>query len=111
MATYSNYALRVPASLMVDVRDASERDGVSINQFIIQSVAEKIAILRDRGMLQALSPEEQAAFFGGRLGKAGPDRFEEVLRTAGTTNDVLPGDELPENWAPSQEAASPGMGR
>ena len=41
MATYSNYALRVPASLMEDLRSAAERDGVSMNGFIVQAVARR----------------------------------------------------------------------
>lgn len=40
MATQSIFALRVPASLMEDLRVASERDGVSVNMFIVQAVAE-----------------------------------------------------------------------
>jgi predicted HicB family RNase H-like nuclease len=45
MATYSNYALRVPASLMEDLRTAADSDGVSMNGCIVQAVAEKIAAL------------------------------------------------------------------
>ena len=52
MAAYGNYALRVPASLMEDLRVAAESDGVSMNGFIVQAVAEKIAALRARGRLQ-----------------------------------------------------------
>jgi predicted HicB family RNase H-like nuclease len=39
-ATQINFVLRVPASLMEDLRVASERDGVSMNIFIVQAVAE-----------------------------------------------------------------------
>lgn len=48
MAAYSNYALRVPASLMEDLRLAADQDGVSMNGFIIQAVAEKVSALRAR---------------------------------------------------------------
>ena len=112
MAANSNYALRVPSSLMTDVRMAAEGDGVSMNSFIVQAVAEKVAILRARGLLRELSPDEQAAYFEERLRSAGRDRLEEVLRKAGTTEAVLPGDELPDDWLPEVEAdVARGLGR
>ena len=49
MAAYSNDALRLPASLINDVRSAAARDGVSINGFVVQAVAEKVAGLQARG--------------------------------------------------------------
>jgi uncharacterized protein (DUF1778 family) len=106
MATYSNYALRVPASLMEDLRSAAERDGVSMNGFIVQAVAEKVAALRARGMLQALSPHEQSAYLEGRAASARPARMAELLAKAGTTTAVGSGDELPEGWLES--GAEPG---
>ncbi|MFN8722509.1 MAG: hypothetical protein ACK5YI_16920 [Rhodospirillales bacterium] len=45
---------------MGDVRIASERDGTSINAFIVQAVAEKVAVLRARGMLDAMPADHQA---------------------------------------------------
>jgi hypothetical protein len=83
---------------MEDLRIASERDGVSMNMFIVQAVAEKVAMLRARGLLHDLSPEEQSAYFEQRLRSAGVDRFKEVLAAAGTTTEILPGDEIPEGW-------------
>lgn len=101
MATCSNYALRVPASLMEDLRVAADRDGVSINGFIVQAVAEKVAALRARGMLRDLSPQEQSAYLEERAARARPGLMAEILARAGTTGAVLPGDEVPEGWLES----------
>jgi hypothetical protein len=116
MATYSNYALRVPSSLMADLRAAAERDGVSMNGFIIQAVAEKVAVLRARGFLADLSPQEQSAYLEGRAARSRDSQFAEILGKAGTTSAVLPGDELPDDWLSGDDAApegerSPGRSR
>lgn len=107
MASYSNYALRLPASLMTDLRVAAERDGVSMNGFIVQAVAEKVAALRARGLLADITPEEQAAYLGGRAARSREGRLAELIGKAGTTGQVLPGDEIPEEWLRSPE---PGNG-
>ncbi|MDE2678151.1 MAG: toxin-antitoxin system HicB family antitoxin [Gemmatimonadota bacterium] len=39
----SVYPLRLPASLKTAVREVSQRDGTSINQFVATAVAEKLA--------------------------------------------------------------------
>jgi uncharacterized protein (DUF1778 family) len=98
MATYGNYALRVPASLMEDLRAAAESDGVSMNGFIVQAVAEKVAALRARGMLRTLEPAEQMAYLEVRAARAQPEKMAEILAKAGTADVVLPGDEVPEGW-------------
>jgi hypothetical protein len=99
VATYSNYALRVPASLMGDLRVAAERDGVSMNGFIVQAVAEKVAALRARGLLRELAPDEQRAYLDARAERAKPSGMRDVLARAGTaTTAALPGDEVPEGW-------------
>lgn len=103
MASYGNYALRLPASLMADLRVAAERDGVSMNGFIVQAVAEKVAALRARGLLGDLTPEEQAAYLEGRAARSPEGRLAELLGKAGTTSVVLPGDEIPENWLEGRE--------
>ena len=51
MASVSNFALRLPPSLMEDVKAIAANDSVSVNQFIVQAVAERVAMLRDRGYL------------------------------------------------------------
>lgn len=117
MATYSNYALRVPSSLMEDLRTAALRDGVSMNGFIVQAVAEKVAVLRARGLLPELSPAEQAAYLEARAARAQEGRFADIIQGAGTTTDILPGDEIPDGWfndsAANEEPAAPAprMGR
>jgi len=98
MAAYSNYALRIPSSLMSDIRLAADGDGVSMNSFIIQAIAEKVTRLRERGLLRDMNPEEQAAYFEGRAARGAGGSLAESLRQAGTTDRVLPGDELPEDW-------------
>ena len=98
MATYGNYALRLPASLMDDLRIAAESDGVSMNGFIVQAVAEKIAALRARGLLADLSPEEQAGYLADRASRGREGRMADILNLAGTTDVVQPEDEIPEGW-------------
>jgi hypothetical protein len=115
MATNSNYALRIPSSLMEDIRVAAMRDGVSMNSFIVQAVAEKTAVLRSQGALRIPGPAEQAAYLEGRAARARDGDLAEVLRRAGTTTDVLPGDEIPDGWLvgpePAEEATGPSPGR
>ena len=98
MAAYSNYPLYVPASLMADLRVAAEREGVSINSFILQAVSEKVATLRARGLLVGLSPAEQSAALQARAVRAQPGSMADILAKAGTPGLVLPGDEIPDGW-------------
>jgi hypothetical protein len=76
MATYSNDALRVPSSA-----------------------------LRARGILPELTAAEQAAYLEARAARSREGRFAEILGKAGTTTDVLPGDEIPENWLDGRDAS------
>jgi hypothetical protein len=103
MASYSNYALRVPSSLMADLRAAAERDGVSMNGFIVQAVAEKVAALRARGLLGDLTPQEQANYLEARAARSREGRLSELVGKAGTTDAVLPGDEIPDGWMQDPE--------
>ena len=82
MASVSNFALRLPPSLMEDVKALSALDSVSINQFVVQAVAERVAMLRDRGYL------------AGRAARAVPGAMARILEKAGT-DVAIPGDELP----------------
>ncbi len=102
MATYSNYAPRVPSSLMEDLRLAANRDGVSMNGFIVQAVAEKVMFLRARGMLTELPPDEQLSYLNERAEQGKPGRMFDILSRAGTLNEIRPGDEVPDNWLPGQ---------
>ena len=46
MATTSNYALRLPASLKKAAEELARQDGTTLNQFIVTAVAEKLSALR-----------------------------------------------------------------
>jgi hypothetical protein len=41
----STLSLRLPESLHKQVRELAERDGISINQFVVSAVAEKMSAL------------------------------------------------------------------
>ena len=82
MATVSNFALRIPPSLMEDVRKLAERDAVSINQFLVIAAAEKVSALKARGYLA-----ERAA-------RARPGDLARILAKAGSATPIE-GDELP----------------
>lgn len=90
MATVSNFALRIPPSLMEDVKALATQDAVSVNQFLVQAAAEKVATLKARGYLA-----ERAA-------RATPGSFGHILAKAGTATPV-PDDELPEGWPNSHD--------
>ena len=83
MATVSNFALRLPPSLMEDVKKLAKQDTVSVNQFLVQAAAEKVAALQER-----LSLAERAA-------RARPGDLGRILAKAGAPV-AIPGDELPE---------------
>jgi hypothetical protein len=85
MASVSNFALRLPPSLMEDVKAIAAADSVSVNQFIVQAVAERAAMLRDRGYLAQ------------RAARAKPGDYLRILEKAGDDTPIL-GDELPEGW-------------
>ena len=48
--------------------------------------------------MPAMTPEEQAAYLEARDRRARPVQMAEILANAGTTDEVLPGDEVPEGW-------------
>ena len=85
MATISNFALRIPPSLMDDVKALATEDAISINQFLVQAAAEKVATLKARGHLAA------------RAARATPGDLSRILAKAGTPTPI-PGDELPDGW-------------
>lgn len=80
MATTSNYALRLLASLKVEAEKVAASEGTTLNQFINVAVAEKVAALRT------------ARYFEERASRADLDAFDRLMETAG---DELPrlGDE------------------
>ena len=82
MASVSNFALRLPPSLMEDVKAIAAKDLVSVNQFVVQAVAERVAMLRDRGYLAQRAARALPGAVGRVLDKAGDDT-------------PIPGDEPP----------------
>lgn len=78
--------LRLPPSLMKDVKALATQDAVSVNQFLVQAAAEKVAALKARGYLS-----ERAA-------RATPGNLGRILAKAGTPT-LIPGDKLPEGWS------------
>ena len=82
MANVSNYALRLQASLLDEVRKIAQEEGTTINQFINVAVAEK---------LSALKTEE---YFKTRAAKGDRAAFRRILDKAGT-EEPREGDELP----------------
>jgi hypothetical protein len=81
MANVSNYALRLQASLLEEVRKIAQEEGTTINQFINVAVAEK---------LSALKTEE---YFKSRAAKGDRAGFRRILDKAGK-EDPREGDEL-----------------
>ena len=65
------YPLRMPSSLKQAVREASRRDGTSINQFVNTAIAEKLSAMRT------------ADFFAERSSQADIDAARRLLRRSG----------------------------
>lgn len=81
MATTSNYALRLLASLKAEAEKVAASEGTTLNQFINVAVAEKLAALRT----------EQ--YFRERAERADLEAFDRFLDTAGD-DPPRPGDEI-----------------
>jgi hypothetical protein len=85
------------------MRQKSSRAGVhrmNLTPDFLEDPEARDASLRARGMLRLLSADEQAAYLEGRASRARPGRMAEILAKAGTTDAVLPGDAVPEDWLP-----------
>jgi len=78
----SNYALRVPESLFAFARKVAEEDGVSMNQFFVTAIAEKVSALKTETYFRERQARGELAGFDAWLA-ASPDA------------PPLPGDELP----------------
>ena len=102
MAT-SNYALRIPPTLMAEIKAWAERDASSVNQFIVVAVAEKIAALRER------------RYFAERAARADPATFDRILNKAGgeppRESDEIPDGCLDERPADDQVTVVPAKTR
>jgi hypothetical protein len=82
----STYSLRLPASLKAAVEKLSQRDGTSINQFVVTAVAEKIA---------AMTAEEK---FAERRARANLAAFDRIMNRK-DGQPPRPEDELPPDLA------------
>lgn len=80
MATTSNYALRLLASLKAEAEKVAATDGTTLNQFINVAVAEKLAALRT------------AHYFEERASRANLDVFDRLMEQA-SDEPPRPGDE------------------
>lgn len=92
MATNSNYALRLPPSVMEELKQRAEEEKISANQLIVMAVVEKLTAMRTRD------------YFARRAARATPGEFERILAKAGT-EPPRPGDELPEGWLEEKSGA------
>lgn len=77
---------------MGDVEALAGQDDVSVNQFLVQAAAQKVAALKARGYLT-----ERAA-------RAKPGEFGRIVAKAGSATPI-PGDELPEAWDAQQQGS------
>lgn len=77
----ANYALRVPESLLAYVRQIAEEEQVSMNQFFVTAIAEKVSALKTE------------AYFRDRQARGDLAAFDDWLATS---PDVPPakGDDL-----------------
>jgi hypothetical protein len=80
----SNFALRIPPSLLAEARKAAESEGVALNQLITLALAEKVSALRTQ------------EYFEERARRADRSKVDKVLARAGRGNTPMEGDELPE---------------
>lgn len=90
----STLSLRLPASLHHKVRELSERDEVSINQFIATAVAEKASALLTVEYLEARGQRSSRA------------QFDRILARVPNVPPI-PGDELPSQPRQSNKALQP----
>ncbi|MDP1614024.1 MAG: toxin-antitoxin system HicB family antitoxin [Sulfuritalea sp.] len=78
----ANYALRVPESLFSYARQVAEEEHVSMNQFFVAAIAEKVSALKTE------------TYFRERQARGDLVAFDEWLTASPKANPV-PGDELP----------------
>jgi hypothetical protein len=79
----ANYALRLPDSLIEYVRKVAGEEHVSMNQFFVTAIAEKVSALKTE------------AYFRERRGRADLADFDAWL-AASPDEPPIEGDELPE---------------
>ena len=86
----SNFALRVPPTLLAEARKAAESEGVALNQLITLALAEKVSAMRT---------EE---YFEERARRANPAKVSRILARLGKGNPPIEGDELPLELVPKK---------
>lgn len=84
----SNFALRVPPTLLAEARKAAESEGVALNQLITLALAEKVSAMRTQ------------EYFEERARRADPARVRRILARVGKGNPPVEGDELPLKLVP-----------
>ncbi len=77
----ANYALRVPESLFTYARKVAAEEHVSMNQFFVMAIAEKVSALKTE------------AYFSERHSRADTDAFD-VWLNASPDTQPMNGDEL-----------------
>ncbi len=85
MATVSGFALRLPTSVMDELKKEVAREATSLNQFIVVAVARRLAELRTM------------RYFEERGAQANPDDFMKIVAMAGAMSP-REGDEVPDGW-------------
>lgn len=78
----SQYALRIPDSLAGYAKELAREDNVSLNQFIVLALAEKVSALKTE------------TFFRERAKRANPEKALNILDSIRKQQPV-PGDDLP----------------
>ena len=86
----SNFALRVPPTLLTEARKAAESEGVALNQLIILALAEKVSAMRT---------EE---YFEERARRADSAKVSRILERVGKGNPPVEVDELPLELSPKR---------
>ena len=69
----TNYALRVPESLLAYVRQVAEEEQVSMNQFFVTAIAEKVSALKTEACFRDRQAHGELAAFDDWLA-ASPDK-------------------------------------
>jgi hypothetical protein len=94
MTQPTTFALRIPASLKGEAERLAKADGTSLNQYVTNALAEKVAA------------QKTAAYFEQRIARAReaerrgePSMLEQLLNRPGG-EPPRPGDELPEGYVP-----------
>ena len=79
----SNFAWRVPPTLLAEGRKAAESEGVALNELITLALAEKVSAMRTQ------------EYFEERVRPADSTRVSRILARVGKGNPPVEGDELP----------------